>query len=261
MPQQLYRTLIFTFICMIPLFAVEKTDSLSREKREANTVVGGTLQKIFSNSREKRTRRKDTFKRNSLGTKESTFSVGFEFEPTLVARYNFHHSLGFNLLIGGSLDHYNKWLFFKLGSHKFDMGKDDLLHNSIKDSTLWGLRTGLRYKNYTPRLVDQFVAPYILIDVEADLIYWEYKSGVKAEDGSRLKSDIVIASCLGAGGGITLFNRSHFRADFAFSAGIRIYEQRTKNLEDGSFVQYNNNPFDTDFYVRTGIIFWISREN
>lgn len=260
MPQRLIVTLLVLFTGFIPLWAADN-DSLPNEKREANTVVGGTLQKIFSSSKTKRVRRKDTFKRNELGTKESTFSVGLEFEPTLIARYNFHHTMGFNIIFGGSLDHYNKWLFGKIGTHKYDMGRDDLLYDNVKDSTLFGMRLGLQYKNYTPRLVNSMVAPYILIDHEWDFIYWEYNSGVTSDNGKSLKSDLVVVNSLGAGGGLTFFNRSHFRADIFLSGGVRFYQQRTITHIDESFINYEDSKFDPDFYLRSGITLWITREN
>lgn len=261
MPQHVIAPLLALLISCSALFAEESADMLSREKRESSTIVGGVFQKIFSSKKEKRIRRNDSYKRNSLGTKESTFSVGLEFEPALISHYNFHHSLGINLLFGGSLDHYNKWLFFKMGTHMYDLSESDLLYGAIKDSTLFGFTMGFKYKTYNPRTVDNVIASYVVLEAETEAIIWEYKESMKSESGGSVKNDLVSNYSFGSGGGFTILNNSHVRADLYLTAGVRIYQERTMLLEDGSFEKYDNNPFDTDFYIRSGFTFWITREN
>lgn len=258
------RTLFLLFIsCMLfsPLFAEEVRDTIRTSQRKSSSVVGGTLQKIFDSKGPERKRESGRFKRNTLGTKESTFSVGMEVEPSLIGRYNFHHSIGINLFVGGSLDHYNKWLFFKMGSHQYDLSKGDLLYGHVVDSSLYGFTLGLRYKNYTPRTVNQLIASYIMLEMETEAIIWEYTDPKKAESGGTVKNDIVSNYSLGSGGGFTFLNRSHVRIDLSFCAGVRFYQEQTMMLEDGSFEKYDNTPFDTDFYLRSSFAVWITREN
>lgn len=252
------RLIITTLVLLLqlPLFGAPK-DSTEQKK----SVVGETLKKVFSSKKEGRKRRTDTFKRNNLGTKMSTFSVGLELEPTLIARRNFHHSVGANLLFGGSLDHFNKWLFFKMGTHKYDLGKDDLLYGLVKDSTLFGFTLGFKYKSYFPHTVDRFISPYIMLEIETEAIIWEYIANTTNSDGSSVKNDLVSNYIVGSGGGFTIFNRNHLRVDFSFSGGIRFYQERTMVLEDGTFETYNTDPFETDFYLRSGFTIWITREN
>lgn len=244
----LLSSLIFT------TWASEDTTTVHKKKKpESSTAVGSTFRKIFTSNKKKRVR-KDTFKRNSLGTKESTFSVGFEFEPVLIARQNFTYSTGGSILFGGSLDHYNKWLFGKIGIQKYTLGLDDKLNGVVQDSNIVSASIGLDYKSYFPKTVDLIVSPYILVQMETEVIIWEYKVPRLDTAGTEQVTDAIVNTSFGSGAGVTFFNRSNIRMDINLSAGVRLYGDQTLNLLE-------TKPFDTDFYIRVGIQLWLSRED
>ncbi len=250
-------------ICLLSfsLLAEESiSDSLSvkkkAQKREPATAVGKTFHKVFGSSNSDRVRRSDKFKRNSLGTKESTFSIGFEVEPYLICGNNFNYSRGGNLLFGGSIDHYNKWLFLKLGIQVYTLGVDDHLYGRIKDDNIFSFSLGVDYKSYFPKTVDNLISPYILVEMKGEAIIWQNINSASTSDNT-----VVSNYVLGSGSGVTLFSRSNFRFDINISAGVKLYQKTPLSEEEEGTNGYRFEPLDMDFYVRSGFIFWITRED